>query len=985
MARVSPVLIAGLFFVFTASSQSAPKPDSAEFFEAKIRPVLVEQCYKCHSAKSKEPKGGLRVDGRAALIQGGDGGTALVPGQPDKSKLIEAIRYTNTDLLMPPKAKLPAGVIADFEAWVKAGAPWPDDAGVTAPGNKSAFDLAARKASHWAWASIKRSPVPTVQNPTWVRDPVDAFILSKLEAKGITPAPPADKAAWLRRVTYALIGLPPTPAELDTYLADHSPEADAKVVDRLLSSPQFGVRWGRHWLDLVRYAESRGHEFEPEIPNAYQYRDAIVRALNADVPYQRLVMEHLAGDLIPDPRIDPTTGTNESVALSGFWHLGEEVHSPVDLRLDQSDRLDNRIDVMTKTFLGLTVSCARCHDHKFDAISTKDYYALYGLLEGSGYRQVRIDGWAKNRQVANELSDLRLADDRALSKKLDDAKAAVEAPAPDAAYESWLKTAKIVVDYANPRPDDWLPDDVTFGSGPRPAGFTSIRPGMAPTVQVEERTAAVFDPFWAGLKLSPGTAHDFGPLGRQARAGFTIRTPNFVLEKPNLYYLVRGGGTSYAAVNGHTIISGPLHGRLVQGIPNAATYRWVGHGLGAEYVGQRLHVELSADPKSDFAVAMVVQSDRPPPSVLKPSPAITKKIEKARTADLKENISATEAGLKSLAGKVTWDSRLALSLHDANRVAEAVFIRGNPKTPGEPVNPRFLEAFVGSEGSADGPGSGRLEVAKQIADPTKTPLVSRVAVNRVWHHLFGRGIVASTDNFGVLGELPSHPELLDTLADDFVREGWSLKRLIRRLVLSRTYRMASQGAPAGDTADPGNILLHEFRIKRLEGEAIRDSILAVSGRLDPTLGGPPVPIFLTPFLDGRGRPASGPLDGNGRRSIYLSVRRNFLNPFLQAFDTPIPFSTVGRRQVSNVPALALILLNDPFVHAQAEVWARRVLKTPGSADERITQMYRTALTRPPTTDELASCRAFVGDRTDERTWADLAHTLFNMKEFVFVP
>ncbi|HET6573746.1 MAG TPA: DUF1553 domain-containing protein, partial [Fimbriiglobus sp.] len=329
-----------------------------------------------------------------------------------------------------------------------------------------------------------------------------------------------------------------------------------------------------------------------------------------------------------------------------------------------------------------------------------------------------------------------------------------------------------------------------------------------------------------------------------------------------------------------------------------------------------------------------------------------------------------------------WESRLAPALLDGTGVDEHVFVRGNPRTPGEVVPRRSLEALAGTGRLNHDRGSGRLELAKQFTDPKQNPFIARVAVNRVWHHLFGRGIVASTDNFGVLGEPPTHPELLDYLAGEFVRNGWSVKRLIRRLVLSSTFRMSSKAD--SDPADPTNQLLHHFRLKRLEGEAIRDAMLAVSGRLDRTIGGPPVPIRLTPFLDGRGRPkASGPLNGAGRRSLYLAVRRNFLSPMLLAFDTPIPFSTVGRRQVSNVPAQALILMNDPFVHQQAEVWAKRVLELP--AGERVREMYLSAFGRPPIEAEAAACRAFVEGKEDDVTaWADLAHALFNVKEFVFV-
>ncbi len=960
--------LAALLFV-AASRVTAGEPE--EFFEQKIRPLLVEHCARCHgddkARKGKEPKGGLRTDGRAALLKGGDNGPALVPGDPAKSKLLEAVRYANKDMQMPPDGKLPEAAIKDLEQWVKAGAVWPNDTAATE--TKSGFDLAKRKAEHWAWKPVSSPPVPLADMPPSATA-VDRFLLAKLKEKNLKFAPAASKPVWLRRVTFALIGLPPTPKELSDFEQDATPEAFAKVVDRLLASPHFGERWGRHWLDLVRYAESRGHEFEPDIANAFQFRDYVIRAINADVPYDQLVREHLAGDVLPKPRLGKD-GANESILGSGFWHLGEEVHSPVDIRQDQADRFDNRIDVATKAFLGLTVACARCHDHKFDAIPTKDYYALYGIVEGSGYRQVRFDGWEANRKVAAELAKLRESTARELAAPID-----VSRILANVSPLAWRGKAEIVADYsASDTP--WLPDDVTFGTGPRRAGSLTLRAGKP---RVEPYTAAAFDPFWAGLKTSGESAADYGPLGRTNRVGFSIRTPNFVLTKKNLYYLVRGGGTAYAAVNGHTVLAGPLHGGLLHGFPSADEYRWVGHSV-AGYVGQRLHVELGADPRTDFAVAMVVQSDEPPGL-----PQVEFKIAKSPDAEASKAIAAKVADAeKALAKDVKWESRIALAQWEGTPVDEAVFVRGNPRTPGTIVAHRSLEAIAGGEGLKHSTGSGRLELADQWTDAKQNPFIGRIAVNRVWHHLFGRGLVPTPDNFGLLGEAPTHPELLDHLATEFVKDGWSTKRLIRKLVLTDAYRMASDGDAEADKADPTNALVHEFRLKRLEGEAIRDAMLAVSSRLDPKLEGKSVPIFLTPFLDGRGRPGTGQLDGNGRRSIYLAVRRNFLSPFLLAFDTPAPFSTVGRRQVSNVPAQSLILLNDPFVAGQADVWAKAILAKPGTTAERIDGMYRNAFARSPTTAERAACAEFVkGQEKDAKAWADLGHMLFNVKEFIYV-
>jgi len=354
--------------------------------------------------------------------------------------------------------------------------------------------------------------------------------------------------------------------------------------------------------------------------------------------------------------------------------------------------------------------------------------------------------------------------------------------------------------------------------------------------------------------------------------------------------------------------------------------------------------------------------------------------------ELEKPLAELAAKEKELAEQVVWESHTALALWDGNGVESPVFIRGNPRTPGPLVPHRSLEAIHGTKRVPHTAGSGRLELARQWVDPKTNPFFTRVFVNRAWHHLFGRGLVASVDNFGLLGENPTHPELLDYLATEFAAGGFKLKPLLRRLVLTDAYRMSSTGSASADDADPANLLLHEFRVRRLDGESIRDAMLSVSGRLKQNdAGGPGTLIHLTPFLDGRGRPGSGAVDGGGRRSVYLAVRRNFLNPFFQAFDTPIPFSTVGRRQVSNVPAQSLILLNDPLVHQQADVWAKAILARPGTTDDKLKGMYLSAFGRPITPDELRECREFLGkSETDPKAWADLGHTLFNVKEFIFV-
>jgi hypothetical protein len=1125
----SAIRLAGLAIAFVGFARASLAADeqstrSIEFFEKKIRPILREHCTKCHGDDARKVKGGLRLDSREALLHGGDSGPAVVPGKPENSRLIEAISYKNVDLQMPPKGKLPEAAIADLATWVRDGVVWPTDRSNTVT-SISEFNLARRKADHWAWRPIQRPGIPEVKTSHWLKDPVDAFILRKLEDNALAPAPSADRRTLIRRVTFALTGLPPTPEEIESFLRDSSPDAFAKVVDRLLASPAYGERWGRHWLDLVRYADSKGHEFDYSTPNAWQYRDYVIRALNADVPYNQFALEQVAGDCLSNPRRHPVEGFNESIIGTGFWLLGEEVHSPVDIRQDLADRLDNRIDVLTKTFLGLTVSCARCHDHKFDAISAKDYYALFGILEGGSPRLVRFDSLDESRRLAQEVARCRQRNRAVILKALTtDAASAIDHSAKyllaareanaskddkskgsswfvdpersrllqiadkrgldasilaewvsaiasaarnaDDPLHTWAKLAadrsldtphrltaflhdeterlrrreatpppgsdQIVIDYANVKPSTWLADEGAYGPAPDQPGDVTVRGATTTDVTFCEEAAATYNRAMDGLSLAAGAETEPGALAGKMRPGRTIRTPPFTIAWGKLFYRVRGSGTAYVAVEAHEMIAGPLHGQIVQHFKGGDEFRWVAHDL-TPYKGLRARVEFTPAEGADLAIAKVIQADRAPeahppasarliemlsnPRVTSPetlaaeyeklfkaaiSPDIhspANALEQARIANwllrhpgllsnhsVETAIASAFGELKVVSAGMRKESRLALALMDARGADEHVFVRGSYKASGEAVTARFLEAIAGAQPLATGEGSGRLELARQMTDPELNPFIARVIVNRIWHHLFGRGIVGSTDNFGVLGERPTHPELLDYLADDFVRHGWSMKSLIRTLVLSNTYQMDSHGDENAEAADPQNLLLHRMRLHRLEGEAIRDSVLAVSGRLNPKAFGPPVPVHLTPFLEGRGRPASGPVDGDGRRSIYLAVRRNFLSPFLLAFDTPIPFSTVGRRTVSNVPAQALILMNDPFVHEQARNWAKRVLAEPGSPSQRIERMYLQAFGRPPSDGERAQCLRFLTKQTgpSDEGWTSLAHSLFNAKEFIFV-
>ena len=905
----------------------------------------------------------LRLDSRAAMLKGGESGAALIPGEPDKSLLAKAIRYSDPDLRMPPRGKLSAQQVGDFNTWIRMGAPWPDDAVKPTAASAKTFNFKERS-KHWSLQPLRPVASPAFKDEHWPRNFIDRFILARLETAGLRPAPPADRRTLLRRVTFDLTGLPPTPAEIEAFLADRAPDAFARVVDRLLASPQYGERWGRHWLDLVRYAETAGHEFDYDLPNAFRYRDYVIRAINVDLPYDQLVREHVAGDLLPAPRRHPAEGFNESILGTGFWHLGEARHSPVAVRADQADRLDNQIDVFAKTFLGLTVACARCHDHKFDAISTRDYYALCGYLESSRYQQAFLDDPEPVRAQIRRLRKLQEEILALVGGAFRPETSTATAAAAD------MPGAIVFADFRRDTYANWFVSGEAFGSGPSQAGAVMLQP----------------DPRRPIRSIVPaGLAHSGLVSGRLQGV---LRSANFTIEKKHIHYRALGRkGRIRVIIDGYQLIREPIYGGLQIAINNEDHLQWHTQDV-SMWQGHRAYIELVDDGPGYLGVEQVVFSDGAPPMAsgndVLPGAEVSDAV-MGRLRTLLRQYQEIEAELPR--------PRRALALEEGTPVDECVFIRGNHKKLGERVPRRFLEAFGGTEESAPPQHSGRLELARRLVDPTRTPIVPRVLVNRLWQHHFGEGLVRTPDDFGVLGQAPTHPELLDALAVELVHQGWSLKKMHRLMLLSSTYQMSGWGDERVESLDPQNRLWHRMPVRRLEAEAIRDTLLALSGRLDRTMFGPSVPPYLTPFMIGRGRPeASGPLDGAARRSTYLNVRRNFLTPMFLAFDYPIPFSTRGRRSVSNVPAQALTLMNNPFVLQQAELWAKRVLVEPAqSSRERVERMYASAFARPPTEVELADILAFLedrgaghGDDKDLRAWRDLCHVLVNVKEFIYI-
>ena len=1035
-ASFTLLVICGFVLFLNPSTANA---SLATHFENLIRPILVESCYDCHGATSKRVGGNLRLDSREGILQGGDLGPAVVLGKPEESLLIRALEHTDGDLRMPKrKAQLTPASIESFRQWIQNGLYWPERQTLEneKEPKKKGFDLAERKARlPWIWNRPQAQPIPTVENATWPQNEIDHFILTKLEDEGLKPSNAADPAIWLRRVSLALTGLPPSNQLLEQFIETPSSRRYHFAVDSLLASPRFGERWARHWMDLVRYAESRGHESDFVIANAYHYRDYLIRAFNDDLPYNQFIMEQLAGDLLLHPRKADGSGGNESILGTAWPFLGEEVHSPVDIRQDECDRIDNKVDVLSKTFLGLTVACARCHDHKFDAISQQDYYGLAGFFLSSNFQQVRFESQLSNQAVSGRLERVRKTfQPRIWQALVETAAVRTEGDVSIATRQGQLKRdlPKEIVRFTK----NGIQGGRIVGQGLRyvqkGTWFLPMR-DRSDILEISLRDTVRRDPNWKELRVRNGNQRDAGSLDAASRSRGTLKTHRFKIENGKFRYLIRGKTKVYAAVDNHIMVAGPLHGALVKVFESKDSNKpeWVTHDL-SEYRGHLVHLEFGMEGDADLEILSVIESEKPPApfseleigaSEKVPQAVVEQAISEFRKVNYQldrlssdsqmimvllaqkvleektnrsfnrlsfEFISAEKVAMK----EAQFESLTAVALSDNNGVDESVLIRGNAKRPGKKAPRRLLSAF-GYLSQTESQGSGRLQLAESIAT-ARNPLTSRVIVNRVWHHLFGRGIVPTVDNFGYLGEPPSHPELLDHLAYNFAgSDQWSLKQLIRKIVLSQTYRMSSGVHDESEpNRDPNNILLSRFPVRRLEAEAIRDNMLAVSGSLNTAMFGKSVPVHLTDFVIGRGRPGeSGPLDGNGRRSVYIATRRNFLPTLMTSFDFPTPFSTIGKRNVTNVPAQSLALSNDEFVHSQALSWAVRLLDLPNrSVEERIESAFRTAFSRNPTPKEQELClkalsqfRGFnQGRQAELNSWRDLCHSLLVMNEFFYI-
>jgi hypothetical protein len=915
------------YLVLGSSLVAQTTPEGIEFFEKKIRPVFAAKCYSCHNSKMPTPLGGLRVDTRDALLKGGDSGKVIVPGDPASSRLVQAVSYKH-ELKMPPTGKLTDEQIADLEAWVKMGAPDPRTGDAPPQVTKKGIDFTeARK--FWAFHPVQRPAIPAVKNKKWVQSPVDAFLLAKLEQQGLEPASPAERRALIRRVTFDLIGLPPTAAETQAFVDDKTPDAFKKVVERLLASPHYGERWARHWLDLVRYAETNGHEYDNDKWEPWRYRDYVIRSFNEDIPYDQFVREHIAGDLLPTKRVRKDGGSLESPLGTTHLWFNEVLNSATDSEKSRADDVDNQIDVASKAFLGLTVACARCHDHKFDPIPTADYYSLAGVFHSTDIREATLDTPERTAKI-NELSR-RI---RELNRELPPG-------TPTKATITYRDEDKIFERFNEGSFGKWVSQGIAFGE--RPVNDA-----------VDSRSA--------GSDVFSGT----------------LTSPKFKTGK-ELFLHVRIGGTKADPTlkeRGRlrfTIVADGYKGQHI--VPDGGPMKW--KTLRLTFERERICYFEIVDRSRDGHIVVdeiVFSSSQKPPETID-TPGTGPEIPEGLLSKRRE-----------LEAQVP-DSEFAMIAEDRNPHDVRLHIRGNHKNLGDPVPRHFLQVVAGENQPSIESGSGRLQIARWMASKDN-PLTARVMVNRIWKHHFGNGIVRSTDNFGKMGEPPSHPELLDYLAGEFMSSGWSVKAIHRMIVLSSAYQMSSLASESAAKVDPSNKLLQHMPVRRLEAEAIRDSVLATAGTLDETLYGPSVPPHISQYQDGRGKPKTGPLDGAGRRSIYIQVRRNFMTPLFVAFDYPSPISAIGTRTVSTVPSQALMMMNNEFIAQQASKWADRVIGETADANQRVQQMYNTAFARPAEPNEVTSILSFVkaqGARPEQAVWSDVAHVLFNSAEFLYVP
>lgn len=909
-----------------AGGLQAQSPSGAEFFESRIRPVLAANCVRCHSGG--KPAGGLNLSTVEGIARGGDSGPLFSRAQPETSKLLDVISYHGR-LKMPPTGKLKDSEIALLTEWVKAGASLPEGVAAVAPaGGVRRKEFSKGQREWWSFRPVKDPRVPAVKNAQWVKNPIDAFILAKLEEKGLTPAPPADKLTLLRRVSYDLTGLPPTPQEIREFLADESPQAFEKVVERLLASPRYGERWGRHWLDVARYADSTGADEDHRYPHAWRYRDYVIEAFNQDLPYDRFIVEQIAGDLLPAP----DGGVNRrGIIATGFISLGPRLIAEQDKVKMLYDFIDEQIDVTSRAFLGLTIACARCHDHKFDPILTADYYALAGIFASTKSFK-KIEGTVSQMYFAPLVSR--------------------------AEYEQWerhmdrvaLKKAEIQI-LKEKESNRWAAPHQARIADYMIAAWRACRLGAS-----EAQLAAE-------MQLDAGMLRKWVEYLQPADEVRPHLNKWFAATQENYEQVAR----EYAAEFGQSAQAWAE--RLEKWNKKVAEAAAKGEGP-----PERPRIR---EGENRFYVDVRLRAGGPlfiPP----------KREAEFFTAEGVAELARREKELQALEEAAPPEPDMACAVTEGEPVTQKVFIRGDYANPGEVVPKRLPLILAGESQKPIERGSGRLELARWIAS-ADNPLTARVMVNRIWQWHFGEGLMRTPSNWGLLGDKPSHPELLDWLARRFVDNGWSIKAMHRLILLSNTYQMSSQITKEKAEADPDNRLLSRFSRRRLDVEEIRDAMLAMDGTLDYTMGGT---LQKGTGTDGENSEQRKSIDPavTKRRTVYLPLRRSNLPTLLNLFDFGDATTTSEGRSRTNVAPQALFMMNSAFVDERAGQIAANLAKEYSDPRERLRAAYLLVYNRPPREEEAAAALEYVGKAEQKLKdgWRSLCRILLASNEFIYV-
>lgn len=921
-----------IFAVFLTGGISASASD-LDFFESKIRPVLVENCYECHSVEAAnrgKQKGGLLLDSKDGIRTGGDTGPAVVPGNVSGSLLLKALRQE--DLEMPPKGKLSDEIIADFTRWIERGAVDPRE-GSTKPLKSTRIDAS----DHWAFQVPQKPNLPTVGDSKWGRSEIDRFILHQLETRQLSPVPSASPEVLVRRIYFNLLGLPPTPEQVDEFLkasAEDHDSAVAKLVDSLLDSPHYGERWGRHWLDVARYAEDQAHTFGvKKRENAHQYRDWVIRMFNEDLPFDEFIKFQLAGDLMEGQSEDRF----RQFSGLGFLGLGAQYYKNSDKAQAEADELDDTIDTLTRGFMGLTVSCARCHDHKFDPIPTQDYYALAGIFNGRRYTDIPladesvIKAYNGEQQVIKELESTHKSSLKVIGKEL--------------GREKLNQVSRY------------------------------LQEGWRMTALKSQGVQISHEDFAKKVGLHPHYARRFRDLLEESRKGDLLkRLPELegwhqievkFQEKPTLETL-KVPKEIVALANQLQLLVDDAEKAFSQiEVEKAEEF------AKARNEEDRLNKVMGKMEKDQKRLLKNIWFDGHAPFYASENDVHKNFLNQEE----KEEADGKLAEFKELRKNATPKYSVAHAIQGGGKAMQ-VYIRGNPANKGAWVARGTLELLDDQARPSDPEVAKkhsytRLDLAEDIAS-AKNPLTARVIVNRIWQWHFGKGLVASSSNFGLLGDRPTHPELLDWLTVNFMENGWSIKWLHREILNSATYQLSSERHYKNEELDADNLFRWRFDRRRLDVESLRDALLAISGKLDPAMGGPTFDLK----------------KNTPRRTVYASISRHQLDGMLRIFDFPDANVSAASRTETTVPQQQLFVLNSDFIIEQAKAFAKRVTGEDHDLSGQVNFAYRLAFGRPPSEDELKLAEAYLGRENEKddklSRWEQYCQALLASNELMYL-